>query len=243
VLGPDLIARQAADGAAETLRALAFLADRLALARRQLRQKIVKAAIALVLPVELFAGPGQKAHLFAQPGFGLGAKGDMRARKAVLLCDLRHRLQQRALHRRGLCDQPWPGHRRERHPALQFRIIAAADAGISLGPGVIKDIFALAVGFQVTGRDPRDPAIQPRHKMAGMPAGILSDRSRRLERGQKAVGGEWRRIGPAAIPFGGVDIGNRRQDRDREFAHGLQDRHPTALCQRPPVTSRCVPVT
>src|SRR5690606_8947069 len=56
--GPDLVAGQAADAAAEGLRPLAFLADRLALARGELGQEVVETAITLVQPVELLAGAG-----------------------------------------------------------------------------------------------------------------------------------------------------------------------------------------
>ena len=239
----DLVAGQAADGAAETLRPLAFLADRLALARGKLRQKLVITGIAVIEPVKLLAGAGQKADLFAQTRLGLGAEGDMGARKARLPRHLRHGLQQGRLHGRGLRDQPWPGHRGKGHRALQLGVIAPAGALIGLRPGVVKDVFALAVGLEIGGGDARHLPVQPRDQMAGMPARPLPDRARCLERRQKAVAGERVRARPGAIPFGGVEAGNLRQDGDGQFAHARQDRCPAALCQRPPVTSTFAPVT
>ena len=42
-------------------------------------------------------------------------------------------------------QEAWPGHRRERHRHLQFRIIASPGAVEGIGPGMIEDIFPHAV--------------------------------------------------------------------------------------------------
>src|SRR5690606_22566175 len=90
VAGPDLIPGQAADSAAKGLSTLTLFADRLALARRKLAQKIVITVIPLIQPVELFAGARQEIDRLTQPGLGFGTERDMRPRQPRLLRKLHH---------------------------------------------------------------------------------------------------------------------------------------------------------
>ena len=81
-----------------------------------------------------------------KPGQGLrlvlGAEGDMQRRQAILLGDADGRLHQRGAVGRIAQKAP-PGCRGEGHGDLKLGVIAPARAGGSLGPAVVKDVFAL----------------------------------------------------------------------------------------------------
>ena len=200
----------------------AFLADRLALARCERVQKSVEARIAPIAPVELHALPNQPAGLFEQRDLFRRDEGRMRRRQAMLIG---HRLQ-RGDQRWARCgiaqQQPRPRHRAERRSDLELGIISPASALPGIGPGVVENIFALAVALRIGRGDRCRGAIRAindhRH---GLPARLRHGASRSLENRQKGVADE--RIGRAraSIPFGcghGRYAG-RYPCRDRCSAH------------------------
>src|SRR6056297_2604836 len=77
MLEPDLIAGQRHYLAAEGLRAGAFLADGLALARGQIGEKGVETLVAAIDPVILLRAAGHQAKGCTCLGLRLGAESDM----------------------------------------------------------------------------------------------------------------------------------------------------------------------
>ena len=47
-------------------------------------------------------------------------------------------------------EQPWAGRRGKRRGDLELGVIGTARPVPGIGPGVIEDIFALAVAFQIS---------------------------------------------------------------------------------------------
>ena len=174
VLRLDLISGQRPDGTAKALRNAAFLAQGLALARRQLCQEIVIAGIARIFPVKLLRCPPQKAQGRAPVCLGFGAEGDMQRRQAVGFGKLDRPPDQgrRAFSLKPRKRQEAPaGGRGEGDGKLQLGIVPPARALPGIGPGVIEDVFALAVrlGIKRCRRD--DAPVLPHDKRAGLPAG------------------------------------------------------------------------
>ncbi len=215
-MGFDGVAGQCHDIAAKGLRGSAFVADHLALARRQIRQKAVETAEAAILPMELLAGAGQQAHFGPDPQFCLGAECNVERRDAVVGGDL-HRALRQGGHALGLeprfCQEPPPGGRGEGDGDLEFRVIAAPGAFKGMRPVVVKDVFALTVRFHVKRRCGNDLAVLSRGQVAGGPAGPCADRAGVFQGFQKAKGRE--RVGRAAcrgfgtgagIPIGLADL-------------------------------------
>ncbi len=58
-------------------------------------------------------------------------------------------------------QQPRTGHGRERHRDLELRIVAPAGALVGVGPAVVEDVLALAMGLRVAGRRGDDLAGPP----------------------------------------------------------------------------------
>src|SRR5579863_9412745 len=96
-------------------------------------------------------------------------------------------------------------HRRERHRALQLGIIVAAGALQRVGPGMVENIFALGVAFQIGGQDAHDRSIFFQRQMGRLPAGARGRRTGRFQRlkefkaGKGMGGGYAMRVG-AGIP-------------------------------------------
>ena len=80
-------------------------------------------------------------------------------------------------------EQARTGDRGEGHGGLQLRIVAAAGALIGVGPGVIEDIFAIGVGFQIAGHAGGDAASGVlEDEMLRQPAGSARRRSALFQR-------------------------------------------------------------
>ena len=158
---------------------------------------------------------------FAIPAIG---EGDVNRRGAGRLAQRAQPRDQRlagALGRIRRDEQPPARHRREGNGDLQLGVIAPARALIGLGPTVVEDIFALAMGLQVGRRRRDEPAAGIFHEhMRGRPAGTPAHRTRLLQRKEKrmrdegieslAVGrvlAEGGRIG-AGVPRVGGDLGD-----------------------------------
>ena len=76
---------------------------------------------------------------------------------------------------------------------LQLGVIFAARPFPGMGPGMVKDIFALAVGLAVGRYDPGDaPVLAARASddVARDPAGMLGGAAARFAGGKEPVGGE-----------------------------------------------------
>ena len=212
--GQDVRAAQLLDGAAEILRAGAFLLQCLALARGQPRQEVLVIRIAVVFPVKLLSAAGQEVCRCAQARLGFGAEGDMRARQPVLQAQLGHGIQQRCLPLGIGGDQARTSDGGEGHRALQLGIVVAARALERVGPGVVEDVFALTVGFDIAGRDAVQMRVVAQRQMGRVPARALTDRAGILQRGKEAVGGEGVRARAGGIPICGGDLGDMLMDGD-----------------------------
>ena len=170
----------------------------------------------------------EKAGLGQPLGVLDGRKSYVNRRSLRLFAQLAQRPDQRvarALGRVGRDEQPAPGHWREGHGHLKLGIIVAAGALVSVGPGVIEHVFALAVALEIAGRggDQASAPVFDRH-MRGRPARAAANRARNLERIQEGVGDE--RVEPlalrlfkratgrigAGVPRRGVDAGDGRDD-------------------------------
>ena len=73
----------------------------------------------------------------------------------------------------------------------------SAGAFQRMGPAVIEDVFALAVGFRIKRRDADKRSARPRRKVMRLPAAARAHRPRPLQRQKKAMRGE-RVDGPPA---------------------------------------------
>ena len=135
----------------------------------------------------------------------------------------------RAVGRVGGDEQAAAGHRRERRGDLQLGIVLAAGALIGVGPGVVEDVFALAVRLEVGRRGGDEPAagVLDDH-MGRRPARAPADRARLLQRAQErvgdervealagaALGGQARRVG-AGVPGLGRDFAEAGDGADGE---------------------------
>ncbi len=101
------------------------------------------------------------------------AKGHVQRRNPVVFRQLHRPLHQRRkarLFKSGPDQKPPPRCGRVRHGDLQLRIVSPARAFISMGPVVIKDIFALRMGFQRTSAHRRSTALG--HRPSGNAAAI-----------------------------------------------------------------------
>ena len=88
-------------------------------------------------------------------------------------------------------QQPPTRNRREGHGGLQLRIVAAAGALIGVGPGVIENIFAVGMRFQIAGHAGGDAAsCVLQNEMLRQPAGRARRRSALFQRVQKGMADE-----------------------------------------------------
>ena len=83
-----------------------------------------------------------------------------------------------------------PGGRGEGHGDLKLGVIAPARAGVSLGPAVVKDVFALRVAFHVKRHRRHHPALVAQDQGPRLPAGAVPGGAGGFQRSQKTVGGE-----------------------------------------------------
>src|SRR5690606_32761923 len=140
ILG-DAASRHPFHGDAVFQRALALLADHLALARGQIGQKIFERGITAIVPVELLIR-ALKESMPAEPcPLAFRQKGDMERGYAAAPRNL-DRAVHEAVFRRlargaGRSEQARAGCWRERHRNLKLRIVASARALQRVGPSVI----------------------------------------------------------------------------------------------------------
>ena len=181
MLGLDVGAGQQIDFEIVAQRLAPLALDRLALARGKRGEKVVEVAIALVDEMELLAGAQDEAG--AAQGFGVGliAEGDVDRGGVQRLAQRAPAGDQRFARagRRVGGDQQTPaGDRREGRGDLQLGIIVAAGALIGVGPGVVEDIFALAVRLEIgrRGGDEAAARVFDQH-MRRRPARAAADRA------------------------------------------------------------------
>ena len=100
-------------------------------------------------------------------------EGDVNRRRLALLAEVYKACRQlRPQGRRGR-QKARAGRRRERHGALELRVIAPAGAAIGIGPAVIENIFAIAVVLEIAGHNANDAApVIFKNEMAPAPAGF-----------------------------------------------------------------------
>ena len=148
VRGLERVAGQRDDVAAEGLGAGALLADRLALARREIAEEGLEIRIAAVHPVELLGRARKEPDRLAPVPLLRRAERDVQARDPRLLGERQRALQQRGASL-GLEARPGQeapaGGRGEGNRGLQLRVVAPAGALPGMRPVVIEDVLALAV--------------------------------------------------------------------------------------------------
>src|SRR2546423_11716554 len=172
-----------------------FTLDRLAVARVQRGQEIVKSRVAFMVPVKLLVVALQEAVRPQKLRFRLAGEGDVHGGGIGRIAE---RLQ--AARERGsdllaidpVADQqPWTGRWRKGHRGLQLWIIASARALIGIRPAAVEDIFALGMRFQIAGHDAGDFAVEPCQEMPRTPAGAGTGRAGGFGGGEKCMRNEW----------------------------------------------------
>src|SRR6185437_8812370 len=109
-------------------------------------------------------------------------------------------------------------HRRERHRALQLRVISPAASLVGGGPAPIEDIFAVRMALEIErhGAD-EAPAVVLESEMLRLPPGLARRRAARLERIEERVTEERIVVAGAGVPFGRRYVGEPRDDFDRDW--------------------------
>ena len=157
------------------------------------RQEIVEAGIAVVQPMELLVDALQEPVLAERVPIGLGQEGEMDRRGADLLAQRPQAGDERRP--RGVAvglwrdQQPRTGDGRERHRDLELRIVAPAGALVGVGPAVVEDVLALAMGLRVAGRSGDDLAgavPRPGHAPAASPSARRRSPNPRAPTGRRA---------------------------------------------------------
>jgi hypothetical protein len=233
VLGLDLLAAKRPHAQPLPAHRLALLADRLALARRQRRQEIVEAAVAVVVPVVLPAEPQEPAMLAEALPVGLGAIGGVDRADVIVASDLGQHVDQGVAYAgsvgTGSHEQARARNRRERHGDLQLGIIPSARALQGLRPAMVEDVFALAVTFQIERSGAQQGSILGLgQKVLRLPAGAPADRLGILQClqepvAEKGIAGRARRQ-CTGVPLVGIDrrkrLDNAQADGRRSIWHG-----------------------
>src|SRR5262249_9992642 len=149
-------------------RAFPLAAYGLSLSGGKCAEEIVEALIAVVAPVELLIVALQEAKPAGKLPLLLCGKGDVQRGGVKTYGEGGGGLEQERLASSALgtiADQEPPaGDGRERHGALQLRIIGAAGAFRGVCPGVVEDIFAEGMRFQVA-----------RHASSHCSVGVVED--------------------------------------------------------------------
>jgi hypothetical protein len=160
--------------------------------------------------MELDAAAQQPAARGKVGDFGLLDEGHVGRGQAVLHD---HRLDRRQQRLAGGSQQPLARHRRERHGDLQLGIIVSAGALEGVGPAVIEDIFALAVGLEIgRRRGEQRPVLAFDQDRRRSPAAALADAARFFQRGEKGVTEEGVARSGQRVPAPGIDGGDARRD-------------------------------
>ena len=155
MFGCDVFAGQPQQADTGFLDGTAFLADVLALARRQRGKEPVEIGIAVILPVELDRRTDHPAKVGQWGGIALGQEINMRRRQFEPLQILHHSVCKRGAKLRGAVrrsitdEESRAGRRGEGHRRQHFRIIGPAGAGEGVRPAVVEDIFAVRMMFQI----------------------------------------------------------------------------------------------
>src|SRR5580698_8871660 len=146
-------------------------------------------------------------------------KSDVQRRGA----DLVHRrlagFEQQCAPFRALREDAGPRHRREWHRSLELGIVIAARPLKRIGPGMVEDIFALGMAFQIGGQDAGDRAVFFQHQMRRLPASARGGRTRCLQSVEEFKAGERMGLGRAVrigagVPTLPADPGGAVRDPD-----------------------------
>ncbi len=214
----------------------------LALARRQRTQEPFEIGVALILPVELHAGPLQPARLAQALPLIPRAKRDVNGRQTERVTGLFQRIRQRGHWHAAArpSQQSRTRNRTERRRDLQFRIIILAGPFQRVGPAMIEHILAVAVRLRIHRRNRDDrPGLVAQHRVLRQPPRPAVGRPAILHRAQEGVADE--RVPPprARVPVGGIDFRDLRMERQsqrrRSVWHGQRPiRFRTSLPPQPP---------
>src|SRR5579883_1348692 len=160
--------------------------DLLALARGKRGKKLLEIRVAIILPMELPPDALQETGRAEALPFGFGGKGDMERGDFMPARKLDHGADERVRRRRvgvRTQQQATPGHRRERHRALELRIIFAARPLIGRSPAPVEDIFAVGVALEVERCHAQEMSCSILDReMLGQPSRFRRRRARGLER-------------------------------------------------------------
>src|SRR5690606_21602020 len=131
-----------------------FLAQCLALARRQRFEKILVGFVAFIEEVELLVLAQQKILCLKGGDVFFGGEGDMGGGYAQLVRKRFQAARKCAADRlrvKATADQQArAGGRCERNGHLELRVIVPARALVGVCPAMVENIFALAMGFQIS---------------------------------------------------------------------------------------------
>src|ERR1700689_5029578 len=129
------------------------MANRGATLMLEAREVIVEGLKSRVLPMVLIAEAFEVAEFGERRDLIVGAKRHVHRRQFVLIAYVHERAAERADHlsaidaRRG--EKSPTRMRRERHAHQQLRVVAKVGALRRLGPSVVEDELAHAVGFEI----------------------------------------------------------------------------------------------
>ena len=217
----DIRAGQPFEGDARGGRLLAFLAHGLAFARGKRREEAAEILIAAIVPVILRIGALQQSRLPQRLPLLRQGERHMPGGRPLLFRgfdggggEVRARL---AFREAGPHEKARAGHGREGYSGLELGIISPARLLIGLCPGVIEDVFALGMGFEIAGQDRRHRAVRVlQGEMARRPARLRRRRAAFLKRKKESVRQKW--IERPAGVGAGVPVSRRDIAHTREYA-------------------------
>ena len=123
------------------------------------------------------------------------------------------------------------GRRREGNGYGEFRVVAPADAGVSLGPREIKHELAIGVRFDEGRRGGGESGCVRQGDICRVPARAGTDTVRVLERGEEFMTQERVAVAPERVPLpwielvdAVVDLGSWRRLRQECFSTSRDSR-------------------
>ncbi|VVP08528.1 hypothetical protein PS732_03247 [Pseudomonas fluorescens] len=155
---------------------LAFLAHLFALARSEHVEKVLKVAIATILPVILTANALQPARLFGHGGVGerIG-EIDVGTGKRFYFQITGQALEQLKTVLDPGGQQPRPTDGTERHRRQKLGVVIDSGAGTGIGPAMIEHVLAVGMPLAITGQRRDQPIVFDVQQMLRLPTGVGAD--------------------------------------------------------------------
>ncbi len=195
----------------------ALAADGLAAAASEPLEEVFEIAIAAIEPAIADAAADEPSGLGEQIRLALFTEGDMHRGKPEFGAQPLERPDDPGSQRLW-SQQARPGDGGEGDGGLKLGVVAAAEAGLGLGPAVVEDILPPGVALEVERYGTRRRGGRAEHEVEGLPARLRPHRTAFLEQSEIAVRGEGVAGGLKRVP------GRLRNLRDR--AAGMRPRLP-----------------